>query len=142
MKSINELHILLIDDSAMTRMVVGQMLVNFGVRQIYEAPDGMTGLHMLESYCPDIILCDLSMEPVDGFEFVQILRSHKNEAARHVPVIILTVHDEETFVNKAGAMEIDGYLLKPIAPDILEKRICQVLSRAKHEPVAEQPLFG
>lgn len=135
MKSFDEMHVLLIDDSSMTRMVVGQMLVNFGVRQIYEAPDGMTGLNMLESYCPDIILCDLSMEPVDGFEFVRVLRSHKNETVRHVPVIILTVHDEATFVNKAGDMEIDGYLLKPIAPDILERRIRQVLSRTK-QPVA------
>jgi DNA-binding response OmpR family regulator len=73
---------------------------------------------------------------------VRVLRSHKNEAVRHVPVIILTVHDESTFVNKAGDMEIDGYLLKPISPDILERRIRQVLSRTKHGQRTEQPVVG
>ncbi len=121
------LHIVIIDDAPMTRAVVKQILSNLGTSNVYEAEDGMSGLQLVESCRPDIILCDLSMEPVNGFEFVKFLRGHKSESLRDTPVIILTSHGETEMVNNAAQLRIDGYLLKPIAPKLLADRIQNVM---------------
>ena len=123
------LHIVIIDDAPMTRTVVKQILFNLGTSNVYEAEDGMSGLQLVESCRPDIILCDLGMEPVNGFEFVKFLRGHKSETLRKTPVIILTSHGEREMVNDAAQLQIDGYLLKPIAPKLLDERIQNVMQR-------------
>lgn len=125
----SQLRILTIDDSEMIQTILKNMLISFEVDrgQIFQASDGMEGLELAERHGLDIILCDLSMEPMDGFEFVRTLREHEREALRGLPVIILTVHGEEEFVSKAGKMAIEGYLLKPIAPKVLKQRVIQVL---------------
>ncbi len=121
------LHIVIIDDAPMTRTVVKQILLNLGTSNVYEAEDGLAGLQLVESCRPDVILCDLSMEPVNGFEFVKFLRGHKSESLRKTPVIILTSHGERQMVSDAAELRIDGYLLKPIAPKLLADRIQNVM---------------
>lgn len=123
------LSILTIDDSAMIRKIVRQILTGFGVQQVFEAENGMAGLDMAVKQYLDLILCDLSMEPINGFEFVEFLRKHKNENVRNTPVVILTVHNEENFVAKASGLKINGYLLKPIVPRVLRQRVIQVVAR-------------
>lgn len=125
----SDLKILTIDDSAMMRKLITEMMINFGVNRdrIFQAEDGMAGLESMECNDIDVILCDLGMEPMDGFEFIRMLRNHERDELRTLPVIVLTVHDEDNYVTKATALPIDGYLLKPIAADTLKQRITQVL---------------
>ncbi len=127
----NEVHILIIDDSPMTRSIIKQCLIKFGTYNVFEADNGMAGIEMVEACRPDLILCDLSMEPINGFEFVSLLRKQKKANVRNIPVIILTTHDEETYVTKATGLDIQGYLLKPISPNILGERITQVMDKIK-----------
>ena len=127
----SSLRILTIDDSPMIQTILKNILIGFDVDRghIHQATDGLEGLVVVEQ-CPiDIILCDLSMEPMDGFEFVRHLRSHEREALRDIPVIVLTVHGDEKIVSQASKLAIDGYLLKPIAPKTLKQRVTQVLQQ-------------
>ena len=125
----DNLSVLVIDDSRFMRTIVKQMLVDFGASDIYEAADGMSGLEMVSKIFVDLILCDLSMEPIDGFEFVRFLRNHQSRALQEIPVIILTVHGEQEFVTKANEERIDGYLLKPISRELLRSRIVAVMEQ-------------
>ena len=127
----NNLKILTIDDSPMIQTIIKNILISYEVdrNNIYQAGDGAAGLVLAEQKNLDVILCDLSMEPMDGFEFVKRLRSHPNEQIRDKPVIVLTVHGEQAVVAKAGKLAIDGYMLKPISPVTLRQRITQVLSK-------------
>lgn len=127
----SDLRILTIDDSAMMRTIIMNMLISFDVERdrIFQASDGLDGLETVECNQVDVILCDLGMEPADGFEFIRMLREHERKELRALPVVILTMHDEEAFVTKAATLRIDGYLLKPIASDRLKHRIVQVLQK-------------
>lgn len=128
---LSDLKILTIDDSPMIQMVIKNILTSFdiGESQIYQACDGTTGLDIAETHHLDLVLCDLSMQPVDGFEFVRRLRNHERESLRGLPVVILTVHGEAEIVSRARNFDIDGYLLKPIAPKTLRQRLINVLQK-------------
>jgi two-component system chemotaxis response regulator CheY len=130
---ISSLQVLVIDDSAMTRNVIAQILGNFGVCHVIEAENGVRGTEFVESLRPDLILCDLNMEPIDGFEFIAMLRKNKDAKIRETPVIVLTSHDEEDMVKKAAGLKIEGYLLKPIAPKALAKSIVKAIKRVRGE---------
>jgi CheY-like chemotaxis protein len=73
------------------------------------------------------------MEPIDGFEFIAMLRKNKDAKIRETPVIVLTSHDEEDMVKKAAGLKIEGYLLKPIAPKALAKSIVKAIKRVRGE---------
>ena len=128
---INSLQVLVIDDSAMTRQIIAQVLVNFGICHVIQAENGVCGAEFVESLRPDLILCDLNMEPIDGFEFIAMLRKNEDAKIRQTPVIVLTSHDEEDMVKKAAGLKIEGYLLKPIAPKALAKSIDKALKKVK-----------
>ena len=128
---INSLQVLVIDDSAMTRQIIAQVLVNFGICHVIQAENGVCGAEFVESLRPDLILCDLNMEPIDGFEFIAMLRKNEDAKIRQTPVIVLTSHDEEDMVKKAAELKIEGYLLKPIAPKALAKSIDKALKKVK-----------
>jgi two-component system chemotaxis response regulator CheY len=121
-------HVLIIEDSSFVRTLVKKILLDMGVREIQEAEDGSTGLKLCEQKPPDVILCDLSMEPMDGFEFVRLLREHEKHSLRNIPVVVLTTHAEADFVQQAMRCGIEAYLLKPASPGVVKERLTRVLS--------------
>lgn len=121
-------HVMIIEDSSFVRTLVKKILLDLGVREIREAEDGSTGLQLCEQKPPDVILCDLSMEPMDGLEFVRLLRQHEKQALQTIPVIVLTTHAEADFVQQAMRCGIEAYLLKPASPSMVKERLTRVLS--------------
>lgn len=127
MINFDDLSVLVIDDSKFIRDTVRRILRSIGVSKIRMAPNGMAGLNMVSQDQFDIVLCDLSMEPINGMRFVEFLRKHENAKLRDLPVIILTMHNEQEIVKKAIEQGIDGYLLKPVSIKSIKERIEQVL---------------
>src|SRR5258706_12030609 len=68
------LKILLVDDNHHMRVLLAEILKAVGVRQLYEASDGAEALQMMKNHAIDIIMTDLSMQPLDGIDFVRLLR--------------------------------------------------------------------
>lgn len=128
-----DLSILVIDDSKFIRDTVRRILRSIGVGKIRLAPNGMRGLQAVTEDDFDVVLCDLSMEPINGMRFVEFLRKHEKESLRDLPVIILTMHNEKEIVSKAIEQGIDGYLLKPVSVAAIKERLEQVLARSKPE---------
>ena len=128
MVDFDELSVLVIDDSKFIRDTVRRILRSIGVSKIRMAPNGMVGLKMVSEDHFDVVLCDLSMEPINGMRFVEFLRKHENAKLRDLPVIILTMHNEHEIVKKAIEQGINGYLLKPVSIKSIKERIEQVLS--------------
>ncbi|MEE8189527.1 MAG: response regulator [Kiloniellales bacterium] len=123
-----DISVLVIDDSKFIRDTIRRILRNIGVNKIGLASNGMRGLKALTEDDYDVILCDLSMEPINGMRFVEFLRKHDKKSLRNLPVIILTVHNEKEIVEKAVEQGINGYLLKPVSIQTVRERIEQVLS--------------
>jgi len=136
MINFDELSVLVIDDSKFIRDTVRRILRSIGVSKIRMAPNGMTGLKMVSQEQFDVVLCDLSMEPINGMRFVEFLRKHENAKLRDLPVIILTMHNEKEIVKKAIEQGINGYLLKPVSIKSIKERIEQVLTGDSSAPPA------
>ena len=94
---------------------------------LLEAVDGQEGLQLAVAYIPDVILLDMALPTMDGFEVVARLKQHAK--TRSIPVIALTAHamkgDREKILN-AGC---DEYVSKPVEPETLLKCVQKWLKR-------------
>jgi len=117
--------ILVIDDEKGTVEVIKNILV----RQNYEvvtAIDGKEGLKKVNSEDPDLIVLDIRMPSMNGYEFICTLRAERNSSDKPmVPVIVLTAKEKMEEVFKLEGAK--GYLVKPIDPIQLTKKIEECL---------------
>jgi two-component system chemotaxis response regulator CheY len=123
------LKILVIEDQSAIRAMVTRYLRSFGCQAIFEAEDGETALPLLAAERPDLVICDVAMKPVDGFELVARMRRLPEVSA--TPVIFLTGQGRAEAVRKAIALDADAYLVKPVPPAVLRERIEKVVARAR-----------
>lgn len=117
--------ILVVDDEIHIRNLLGTYLQKRGF-DVKDAGNGREALPMLSTARPDLIILDVLMPLMDGFEFLRELRAATEHAG--IPVIILSARSEERYVEKAIALQTDFYLPKPIELDELLKFITMVLN--------------
>ncbi|MBE7467701.1 MAG: response regulator transcription factor [Anaerolineales bacterium] len=122
--------ILIIDDEPdVTRAVTLTITVQEPQWQVISAHQGETGLELVDTETPDLVLLDLSMPGMHGFEVLEQIRLFSD-----VPVIILTVQDDE--LDKVRGLELgaDDYIVKPFGHLELLARIRSVLRRVEGSP--------
>lgn len=112
--------ILIVDDNEDSRDLVVKVLKNKGY-QMVEAVDGEDALEKAESENPDIILLDISIPKLDGYEVTRRLKSR--EKFRNIPIIALTAHAMKGDKEKALQAGYDGYISKPISIHELPEQI-------------------
>jgi two-component system KDP operon response regulator KdpE len=117
--------ILIVDDEARMRRFMQMNLELEGYRVI-EASNGLEAIDRVREHLPDLVLLDVMMPEVDGFEALSIIRETSN-----VPVIILTVRDDEDDKVKGLGLGADDYVTKPFSPRELSSRIQAVLRRTE-----------
>jgi DNA-binding response OmpR family regulator len=96
---------------------------------VVKANDGLAALEAFEREQPDLAVLDLNMPRLNGFELVRKLRERSD-----IPVLVLTVRDEEEDVVRTLALGADDYLTKPFSPRVLLARIKALLRRASRDP--------
>jgi two-component system, cell cycle response regulator DivK len=111
--------ILLVEDNEMNRDMLSRRLQRRGYEVII-AVDGQLGIEMAQSKAPDLILMDMSLPVIDGWEATRTLKAA--DSTRHIPVIALTAHAMSTDRDKALEAGCDDYDTKPIElPRLLGK---------------------
>lgn len=123
--------ILVVDDEPRYRTLLDLNLKRHGYRAVM-AHDGLTGLNLLERYQPRLVLMDLNLPDMDGFDVCRRIREMSP-----VPVIILTARGQETDKLKGFASGADDYVTKPFSADELLARMEAVLRRGNIRPQAE-----
>lgn len=126
--------VLVVDDDPGLADVVARYLRREGFEVEYAA-DGPTGLHRALSTLPDLVVLDLMMPGMDGFEVCRRLRQ-----VTSIPVVMLTARGEEDDRINGLDLGADDYLTKPFSPRELAARVRAVLRRAA--PVAAEVLTG
>ena len=122
--------VLVVEDNDFIRELVATMLREIGFRDIAQARDGHDALSQIETADPGLIICDISMQPMDGLEFVETLRQHSWPHAAEVPVIFLTSHTEAPIVKRAFKLGVEAYVVKPVQKKQLEVRVMTTLERS------------
>lgn len=117
------LRILIVDDERFTRSTIKMSLRAIGQFNISEGEDGETALHLVGIHKPDLVFCDIGMEPMSGLQFVERLRNHPDHALRDIAVVMVTALADGKTVQNAARLEIKGYLIKPVSPKQLGDRL-------------------
>jgi CheY-like chemotaxis protein len=113
--------ILLVDDSATSRLMYRMLISRKTPYEVICATDGTEALRVMERETPDLILMDVMMPSMDGLEVCRRIR--QNERTRGVPVIFLTFRIDPTSVKLGFESGCDEYLKKPVE----EGQLLQVL---------------
>ena len=123
--------VLVVDDEHYMRKVVRTLLMSIGVRTIYEAPDGPSGLELIRNMAPDVVIVDWQMPGLDGAGFVRMVRSPETFPFPNVPIIMLTGHGERSRVIEAIKIGVNEFLLKPVSSKALQSRMVSVLTKPR-----------
>jgi DNA-binding response OmpR family regulator len=120
--------ILLVDDEARVREVVAGYLAREGYR-VQTAPEGESARRYLNEFQPDLVVLDLMLPGVSGFDLLQEIRQRGD-----LPVILLTARAEE--VDRVSGLEMgaDDYVVKPFSPRELVARVRSVMRRSAKTP--------
>ncbi|HET7275468.1 MAG TPA: response regulator [Longimicrobiaceae bacterium] len=105
--------ILLVEDNEDNRSIYRTVLEHFGYG-VLEAPDGEEGVRIARESVPDLILMDISIPLLDGWQATKLLKAE--EGTSEIPIIALTAHALATDRAKAEEVGCDGYLAKPVEP--------------------------
>jgi len=125
------LHILLVDDNHYMRVLLGEILRAIGVREIFEANDGAEALQTMRGFPVDIVMTDLSMQPLDGIDFVRLLRNSPDSPNPMVPVVMITGHSTVARVAEARDAGVNEFLVKPLTAKGVIERISQVVENPR-----------
>jgi|SRR5215510_8702068 len=115
--------ILIVEDVEFNRDLLVQLLED--EYEILTAEDGAAGIELTEREHPDVILMDLSLPVVDGWEATRRIKA--NAALRRIPIIALTAHAMQGDAEKARECGCDDYLSKPLDEDLLFQKLAQFL---------------
>ena len=118
--------ILLVEDNEMNRDMLSRRLVRKGY-DVSIAVDGRQGVEMAQSAMPDLILMDMSLPVLDGWEATRQLKNA--DATRHIPIIALTAHAMSGDRERALEAGCDDYDTKPIELARLLEKIEAMLNR-------------
>ena len=105
--------VLTVDDSRTMRDMLMLALKDAGYR-VVQAEDGVHGLEVLQAESPDIVITDINMPRMDGFGFIQGVRS--NPAYDSTPVLVLTTESDAEKKARARAAGATGWIVKPFDP--------------------------
>jgi len=126
-------HILVVDDEPDITALVAYHLAKAGYR-VTTASSGPEALRVAEEQAPDLVVLDLMLPGLSGYEVLEALRRH--DATQDVGVIMLTARREEADRIKGLSVGADDYLVKPFAPQELVLRVGAVLRRLSGTAVA------
>ena len=111
--------ILLVEDNEMNRDMLSRRLIRKGF-EVVLAVDGQSGVEMTKTHAPDLVLMDMSLPVLDGWEATRRLKA--DDATRQIPVIALTAHAMSSDREKALEAGCDDYDTKPVdLPRLLAK---------------------
>lgn len=120
--------ILLVDDEAPLRMLMATTLEGSGY-ELFEATNGEEGLEVALREKPDLILLDVAMPKMNGFEVCRRIKS--NPATKDTVVIMLTAMSQQSDHQQGEEARADAYFTKPFSPIALLNKINEVLASQK-----------
>ncbi len=122
--------VFVVDDDRFSRTLSNDLLSKEGYL-IAEAKDGQEAVEQFASHAPDVILLDVEMPRMNGFEACRAIKAL--DSGRDIPVIFLTSRADEDFIAEAFANGAEDYLLKPVNPALLRHRVSRVLTNQRNK---------
>lgn len=120
--------ILVVDDDE-TMLLIFRAYLSKAGHEIETAADGMAGLEKVASFSPELIILDVNMPKMSGFEMAKQLK--ENPATKDIPIFIMTSLKQEANIKKGYDLGIDEYITKPTNIEHLKLKISKFLERKR-----------
>ena len=137
-ESRSRMRILLVEDNAVNQLVALRLLEKYG-HSVTVAPDGRKALLALEQQLFDLVLMDIQMPEMNGWEATQAIREKEKETGQHIPIVAMTAHAMKGDEERCIAAGMDSYLAKPIRTQELLAVLDGIGDRNGSTVVAESP---
>lgn len=131
MSSFSRVLALVVDDNHYMRVIVCTMLRAMGITHIREASDGAEALEIVRDWRPDVIICDLVMETLDGIEMTRLIRTGSDSPHPYVPIIMMTGHTDRSHVLAARDAGVNEFVAKPLTARALIDRMKSVIDNER-----------
>ena len=116
--------ILVVEDSAVIRRLI-EVCLRAGDVEIITREDGPGGLEAVTSESPDLVVLDIGLPGMDGWQVLDHIRS--SPATRHLPVVVLTAHAEEESRRRADEGGADAFITKPFQPNDFRETVLDLI---------------
>jgi len=114
---------MMVDDNPHMRILVRDILLGLGVKNVNECSDGTEAITELRHWPADICIVDWMMEPLDGLDFTRLIRTAQDSPNIFLPIIMLTGHTERHRIVEARDAGVTEFLAKPVNANGLYARI-------------------
>jgi len=121
------LNVMIVDDNRHMHHILKSILGAMRIKNVRTVNDPAEAFTEMRNWPIDIVITDLAMEPLDGLDFVRLVRKAKDSTNRHVPIILLTGHTEMYRVKEARDAGVSEILAKPISIEGLYNRIVSIV---------------
>ncbi len=121
-QSFDSIKVMVIDDDDMlSQTAIVRIVENLGASVELVAQNGREALELLQEseVSVHLIICDIEMPEMDGFEFARRLRYGTIPERKDIPILMLTGHDSDENVRKGRIHKINGFIVKPVMTDTL-----------------------
>jgi len=125
--SLEALSILVVDDNKHMHSVVKAILNSMRIKNIRFSDNAADAFMEMRQWHPDIIITDWAMQPLDGLDFVRLVRKGADSPNPYVPIVLLTGHTEMCRVIEARDTGVNEILAKPISIKSLYSRIASIV---------------
>ncbi len=129
--SLENLHILVVDDLPGTRRLMHDVLVSLGVGTVELMPDGEAAWSAIKQNPPDVLVADWEMAPLDGIALTRRVRDVEKSPNPYMPVIMMTAHTALERVREARDAGATEFLAKPITTRSIAGRLTEVIERPR-----------
>ncbi len=127
--------ILIVDDHEQNRRILNDQVLTLGHKPV-QAENGISALAQVRKHPPDLILLDIMMPEMDGFQTLERLKAES--ATRHIPVVVISALDKTDKIVRCVEMGADDYMTKPFNSALLSARIGALLEKKSLHDQAEQ----
>lgn len=127
--TLQTIEVLVIDDEPFAQRFVTRVLNSIGIEKLITAENGAQALELLQAATApiDLIICDIEMPEMNGFEFVRRIRYGIVPEIKNIPILMLTGQDTDQNIKSARIHKINGYVVKPPKADTLQEKIIEVM---------------
>lgn len=122
-----DIQILIVDDNESTRLLLRNILAHAHFKNVVEAENGGQAWEFLKENSFDLVITDWHMQEMSGLKLLQKIRN--TAKTQEIPVIMITIHAEKKFVNKALQAGVTNYITKPFDREIVIKKLHMVFDR-------------
>ncbi|HET6244316.1 MAG: response regulator [Bacteroidetes bacterium] len=123
-----EIQILLVEDNIINQLLAQTVLLDFGFK-VDVADNGMTALKLLNEKRYDIVLMDIQMPEMSGYEVTQHIRKNVLKPWFNIPILAMTANASQADADKCMQVGMDGYISKPFDEQMLFNQICTLISK-------------